>query len=525
MRLSWLAREISATFPKSTYAMSPEGSASTFPGCGSPWNKPKSSSCRKPLSTPFCRNTRRASGLSNAPSAVHRTPSCQSITSTRGEESDWYTPGICTASSSAKLRLKSRRLSASWLKSSSSSSFSANSSTSSVAGHPRFVLAKSSKNISAAARRMNKSRITCGLVPGRRIFTATSAPPSSGTSVALYTCPMLAAATGSGVMVANTAFTSRPASSRMMSNASPVGKGGTRSCSRVSSSIRSSSTRSGRFARFCPSFTNSGPRLVRASLNAVAYRAPPSVLSNCVMASFFANNEEKVENTFAPSRRAPTGCEAPPAESPRGRTDAPCGKNRSPSRASPCAPPRTAPSCSSSWRASDGGAARRGGGVDENPSGLADAPEPAPESGLAEVSASVSVTSGSAMAPGTRGRGARRGGARGARDKTRVEANESRTRGAHGAGGARNRAFAPARRERRARARRRHCRGRRHRERSPTGGEGEAGADASGEYPRKRDKTCVLVTPLSLPTRRLERPTPNLHLHPLFFFFPGNARV
>jgi len=54
-----------------------------------------------------------------------------------------------------------------------------------------------------------------------------------------------------------------------------------------------------------------------------------------------------------------------------------------------------------------------GGGADENPSGLADAPEPAPESGLAEVSASVSVTSGSAMAPGTRGEGrAPRQGAR-----------------------------------------------------------------------------------------------------------------
>mmetsp|Transcript_8796 Transcript_8796/g.37168 ORF Transcript_8796/g.37168 Transcript_8796/m.37168 type:complete len:415 (+) Transcript_8796:1912-3156(+) len=412
MRLSWLAREISATFPKSTYAMSPDGNASTFPGCGSPWNNPKSSSCRKPLSTPFCKKMRRASFDSNAPSAVHRAPGCQSITSTRFEERFWYTPGICTALSSAKLRLKSLKLSASWVKSSSSRSFSANSSTSSVAGHPRLVRAKSSKNVSAAARRMNKSKITCGRVPGRKIFTATSLPPSDSTSVALYTWPMLAAATGSGVMVANTWLISTPASSRMMSNASPVGKGGTRSCSRVSSSMRSSSTRSGRFARFCPSFTNRGPRLVRASLNASAYLVPPSAASRVIIASFRANRRPNVENTLAPRAASANGV------------------------------------CSASWRIASGSYRRTmrqksesissfslravsestvlrfflarflmavpPEGAGEKPPGLPDAPASALEPALSEVSASVSATSGSAMAPGTRreGRGSRQGARR-----------------------------------------------------------------------------------------------------------------
>ena len=41
-----------ATFPKSTYAMRPSLSAKMFPGCGSPWNSPNSSSCRSPDTTP-----------------------------------------------------------------------------------------------------------------------------------------------------------------------------------------------------------------------------------------------------------------------------------------------------------------------------------------------------------------------------------------------------------------------------------------------------------------------------------------
>ena len=188
-----------------------------------------------------------------------------------------YTPGICTLSSSLKFLRKSRKLSASCLKSSSSRSFSANSSTSNVAGHPKFFLEKSSKNFSAAALRMYKSSTTCGRVPGRNIFTATSVP--SDFSVALYTCPIDAAAMGSGVMYSKISDGFLPASSSMIRIASSVGNGGTRSCSLVSSSIVTSSTRSGRFARFCPSFTNSGPKLVSVSLNAVAHRIPPSLAS------------------------------------------------------------------------------------------------------------------------------------------------------------------------------------------------------------------------------------------------------
>ena len=247
--------------------MSPDGNARTLPGCGSPWKSPKSRSWRKPLSTPFWRNMRSASSDSNAPSAVHRVPSCQSITSTRGEESEPYTPGICTLGSSAKLRLKSRRLFASCTKSSSSSSFSANSSTSSVAVHPMFSRHQSSKMRSAAVRRIHKSKMTCGRVPGLRILTATSVPSFS---VPLYTCPMDAAATGSGVMTSNTSLVGFPKSSSMIWKASEDGNGGTRSCSLVSSSMTSSSTRSGLLARFWPSLTKSGPSEVRVFLSSAA---------------------------------------------------------------------------------------------------------------------------------------------------------------------------------------------------------------------------------------------------------------
>ena len=109
--------------------------------------------------------------------------------------------------------------------------------------------------------------MTCGRVPGLRIFTATSVP---SISVALYTCPMEAAATGSGVITLNTSATGRPRSSSMILNASADGNGGTRSCSLVSSSITSSSTRSGRFARFWPSLTNRGPSDVSVFLSSVA---------------------------------------------------------------------------------------------------------------------------------------------------------------------------------------------------------------------------------------------------------------
>ena len=51
--ITWLS---TATFPKSTYAIRPSRIAKIFPGCGSPWNNPNSSNCRKAALTPTVKN-------------------------------------------------------------------------------------------------------------------------------------------------------------------------------------------------------------------------------------------------------------------------------------------------------------------------------------------------------------------------------------------------------------------------------------------------------------------------------------
>mmetsp|Transcript_6392 Transcript_6392/g.20074 ORF Transcript_6392/g.20074 Transcript_6392/m.20074 type:complete len:393 (+) Transcript_6392:1512-2690(+) len=232
-----------------------------------------------------------ASSLPNAFGAVHRTPSCQSMTKTFGPESSGTTAGMCTDGSSAKLFRKSLKFLPSWMKSSSSNNFSANSSTKSVAGHPTFSKQKLSNNCFAAALNTNKSKITESLVFGLKTFIATSR--LSFFSVPRYTCPMLAAATGSFVNVSNTSSIFSPHCDSIISLASDVGNAGTLSCKVVNSSITSSGTKSGLFAKFCPSFTNSGPKLVNVVFTSFAHNlsfVTPSALFSAVNRSILSNS-------------------------------------------------------------------------------------------------------------------------------------------------------------------------------------------------------------------------------------------
>ena len=73
-----------ATLPKSTYAMRPSLSANMFPGWGSPWKRPNSSSCRSPDITPTRMKLSTSTPAALIPAgSVHRTPSIHSIVSIR----------------------------------------------------------------------------------------------------------------------------------------------------------------------------------------------------------------------------------------------------------------------------------------------------------------------------------------------------------------------------------------------------------------------------------------------------------
>mmetsp|Transcript_29099 Transcript_29099/g.84950 ORF Transcript_29099/g.84950 Transcript_29099/m.84950 type:complete len:234 (-) Transcript_29099:228-929(-) len=93
--------------------------------------------------------------------------------------------------------------------------------------------------------------------PGRWILMATTFPLA--TSRALNTCPMEAAATGSGSTNSKTSSKRTPSSSSMVLIATSFGKGGNRSWSRWSSSRYSLGSRSGRLARACPPLMIAGP--------------------------------------------------------------------------------------------------------------------------------------------------------------------------------------------------------------------------------------------------------------------------
>ena len=96
-----------ATFPKSTYAMRPSGRAKRFPGWGSPWKRPNSSSCRRPETTPTRMNSSTSTSRLIVSTSVQRMPSIHSIVSIRGPEYAFFTHGILTNRSPSKFFPKS----------------------------------------------------------------------------------------------------------------------------------------------------------------------------------------------------------------------------------------------------------------------------------------------------------------------------------------------------------------------------------------------------------------------------------
>ena len=102
-----------------------------------------------------------------------------------------------------------------------------------------------------------RSRAISARMPGRCTFTATTV--SLPLSVALYTCPMEADATGSGDILLKTVSTLRPSCCLITVRASSDGNGGTASCSWRSSSAYASGIRSVRMESACPSLMKVGP--------------------------------------------------------------------------------------------------------------------------------------------------------------------------------------------------------------------------------------------------------------------------
>mmetsp|Transcript_76 Transcript_76/g.285 ORF Transcript_76/g.285 Transcript_76/m.285 type:complete len:277 (-) Transcript_76:221-1051(-) len=121
---------------------------------------------------------------------------------------------------------------------------------------------------------------------------------SSRLSLPLYTCPIDAAAIGSGEISLNVSSMVFPVCSSIILNASFESNGGTRSCNLVSSSINVSFTKSGLLAKFCPSLTNNGPSSHNVSFTALAQREPPSSASNasklcCLFFNFPSTNARR----------------------------------------------------------------------------------------------------------------------------------------------------------------------------------------------------------------------------------------
>mmetsp|Transcript_46117 Transcript_46117/g.68702 ORF Transcript_46117/g.68702 Transcript_46117/m.68702 type:complete len:253 (+) Transcript_46117:3181-3939(+) len=106
-------------------------------------------------------------------------------------------------------------------------------------------------------RRTYRSRAIISSHLGRWIFSATVSPLDS--SLALYTCPIEAAATGSSCTSSNTSPNLIPSSSSTVASASSFENLGTSSCSFCNSSKYSEGNKSGREANACPPLIMAGP--------------------------------------------------------------------------------------------------------------------------------------------------------------------------------------------------------------------------------------------------------------------------
>ena len=163
------------------------------------------------------------------------------------------------------LRRSWAALAASRMRSSSSCRYLSNSATTSRG--LRRLPSEDRPSIQPAIMRMSaRSFSMVGSMPGRSTLTATSrtAPPRSR-RVAKWTCAIEALATGSRSKLSNTSATGRRKARSTVATAMSELKGGTRSCSRASSSAMSGGSRSRRVDSTWPNLTKMGPRRSRAS--------------------------------------------------------------------------------------------------------------------------------------------------------------------------------------------------------------------------------------------------------------------
>eukprot|EP00966_Prymnesium_polylepis_P123351 2851913-Prymnesium_polylepis.1 len=114
---------------------------------------------------------------------------------------------------------------------------------------------------------MCRSSAIVGSAPGRCTLSATAVP---SWSVARYTCPSDAAATGASSTDAKHTCRGAFSSASTIANASAVGNGGTLSCSCVSSARYSAGSRSERDESACPALMIAGPRLEITSRSSAA---------------------------------------------------------------------------------------------------------------------------------------------------------------------------------------------------------------------------------------------------------------
>ena len=194
--------------PKSMSPSRPPCSTKTFPGCGSAWKRPSTSICFSAQRSSALASRARSNPMSWIVSPSRTLgPSSQSMTRTRAVDSSRWTTGTWTSLLPARPAAISVALRASWRKSSSSRSRSANLPASSVTWYsaPQEVRAST---VRASSVRTSRSRSTDSAIPGRWTLTTTCSPVRRR---ARYAWPIEAAAIGSGSNSLNASLTGRPA--------------------------------------------------------------------------------------------------------------------------------------------------------------------------------------------------------------------------------------------------------------------------------------------------------------------------
>mmetsp|Transcript_542 Transcript_542/g.1324 ORF Transcript_542/g.1324 Transcript_542/m.1324 type:complete len:283 (+) Transcript_542:1185-2033(+) len=158
----------------------------------------------------------------------------------------------------------------------------------------------------ASARNRKRSRNMIGSTPGRCTLMATSSPLPR--SLARYTCPMDAAATGPSLIASNTSLTGRPRFFSMMANATSSGKAGTSSWRTAISAMKSARRMSGLLASTCPILMNVGPRLASISRSCTARLVPCTPLPTTQSHHIDDRYDAKEIPICVPRSTISTGC-------------------------------------------------------------------------------------------------------------------------------------------------------------------------------------------------------------------------